>query len=160
MAPSLLELCRGCPQRELAPGAVLIEEGERSGRLFVLAAGTLEVYRGDVAFATATEPGAVFGEMSVLLDLPHTASVRALTPTRVHVVERAAEFLEAHPDAALPIAMLLARRLQHATSYLVDLKHQFQGYQDHFGMIDEVLESFTHQQDESFPPADELPPDP
>ncbi len=66
-------------------------------------------------------------------------------------IERAAEFLEAHPDAALPIAKLLARRLQHATGYLVDLKHQFQGYQDHFGMIDEVLESFTHQQDESFP---------
>jgi CRP-like cAMP-binding protein len=160
MAPSLLDFCRGCPQRELAPGAVLIEEGERSGRLFVLAAGTLEVHRGDVAFATASEPGAVFGEMSVLLDLPHTASVRALTPAWVYVIEQAAAFLAAHPDAALPIATLLARRLQHATTYLVDLKHQFQDYRDHFGLIDEVLESFTHQQDERFPAADELPPDP
>ena len=160
MAPSLLDHCRGCPQHEVAPGAVLIEEGERSGRLFILAAGMLEVYRGEVAFATATEPGAVFGEMSVLLDLPHTASVRALSPTKVYVIDQAADFFAAHPDAALPIATLLARRLQHATTYLVDLKHQFQGYQDHFGMIDEVLESLTHQQDESFPPADELPPDP
>ena len=89
MAPSLLDHCRGCPQHELAPGAILIEEGERSGRLFILAAGTLEVYRGDVAFATATEPGAVFGEMSVLLDLPHTASVRALTPAKVYVIDQA-----------------------------------------------------------------------
>jgi CRP-like cAMP-binding protein len=159
MAPSLLDHCRGCPQRELAPGAVLIEEGERSGRLFVLAAGTLEVYRGDVAFATATEPGAVFGEMSVLLDLPHTASVRALTAATVYVVEPASAFLAAHPDAALPIATLLARRLQNATTYLVDLKRQFQDHQGHFGMIDEVLDSFTHQQDETFPPADDLPPD-
>jgi CRP/FNR family transcriptional regulator, cyclic AMP receptor protein len=159
MAPSLLDHCQGCPQRELAPGTVLLHEGERSGRLFVLVEGALEVYRGDVAFATASEPGAVFGEMSVLLDLPHTASVRALTPARVYVIEQAPAFLAARPDAVLPIATLLARRLQNATTYLVDLKHQFQDYRDHFGMIDEVLESFSHQQDESFPPADDLPPD-
>ncbi len=95
MASSLLDLCRGGPERELAAGDVLIEGGERSGRLFVPVAGTLEDYLGDVAFVTATEPGAMLGEMSVLLDLPHTASVRAIVPSKVHVVERAAEFLEA-----------------------------------------------------------------
>ena len=37
----------------------------------------LEVFRGEVEIARVDEPGAVFGEMSVLLDIPHTTSVRA-----------------------------------------------------------------------------------
>ncbi len=119
MAPSLLDHCRGCPERQLEAGEVLLHEGERSGRIFVLAQGTLEVYRGDVDFATVSEPGAVFGEMSVLLDMAHTASVRATTPARVHVIEQAPAFLAAHPEALLPIATLLARRLRNATTYLV-----------------------------------------
>ena len=44
----LLDHCRGCVRLELAPGAVLLGEGERTGRLFVLAEGCLEVFRGDV----------------------------------------------------------------------------------------------------------------
>lgn len=160
MAPSLLDHCRDLPERAIEAGTVLLQEGERSGRLYVLVEGTLEVYRGEVDFATVSEPGAVFGEMSVLLDMDHTASVRASTPARVHVIDEAAAFLAAHPDALLPIATLLARRLSNATTYLVDLKRQFQDQRDHFAMIDEVLESFTVQQDEGFLPRDELPPDP
>ena len=158
--PSLLDHCRGFVERQIAPGAVLLREGERSGRLFVLAEGTLEVYRGDVEIALVSEPGAIFGEMAVLLDQPHTASVRAVTEARVHVIEDASQFLNANPHVLLPIATLLARRLQSATTYLVNLKQQFQDQKDHFGMVDEVLELLSHQQDESFPPAADLPDEP
>jgi CRP/FNR family transcriptional regulator, cyclic AMP receptor protein len=155
--PSLLDHCRGSVERQIAPGAVLLREGERSGHLLVLAEGTLEVYRGDVEVALVSEPGAVFGEMAVLLDQPHTASVRAVTDAKVHVIEDASQFLSANPHTLLPIATLLARRLQSATTYLVNLKQQFQDQKNHFGMVDEVLESLTHQQDESFPPVADLP---
>jgi CRP-like cAMP-binding protein len=113
-----------------------------------------------VEIALASEPGAMFGEMSVLLNVPHTASVRAVTPAKVHVIEKASEFLSAHPDVALPIAGLLARRLQNATTYLVNLKHQFQDHANHLGMVDEVLESIVYRQHETFTPANELPADP
>lgn len=157
---TLLDHCRSFELRELAPGALLLREGERSGQLFVLAEGTVGVYRGDVEVALVSEPGAVFGEMSVLLEIPHTASVRALTAAKVHVVEQASEFLDANPRITLPIARLLARRLRSATTYLVDLKQQFRDHDDHFGMLDEVLESLTHQQEEAFLPPEDLPPDP
>ena len=157
---SLLDHCGAFARREFAPGEVLLRDGERSGRLFVLAEGTLEVFRGDVEIAIVSEPGAVFGEMSVLLDSPHTASVRAVTPAKVHVIEKASAFLSEHPDASLPIATLLARRLQNANGYLVNLKQQFRDHDNHLGMVDEVLESLIHQQHEAFTPADELPADP
>ena len=43
----------------------------------MLIEGRLEVVKGDSVVAVLTEPGAVLGEMSVLLEQPHTATVRA-----------------------------------------------------------------------------------
>lgn len=156
----LLEHCKDCPTRRIAAGEVLIEENGRSGQLFVLVEGMLEVYRDEVEIAVVDEPGALFGEMSVLLERPHTASVRAVGDAVVHVIEEAETFLAARPGLAMPIARLLARRLQNVTAYLVDLKRQFADRADHLGMVDEVLEALSHEQGEAFLPADELPPEP
>ena len=156
----LLDHCRDCPTRKLEPGEMLLREGERSGQLFVLIEGMLQVYRGEVEIVLVDEPGAVFGEMAVLLDRPHTASVRAETAALVHVVDDAGTFLASHPGLTLPVAKLLARRLDNVTTYLVDLKRQFHDREDHLGMVDEVLESLSHEQGEAFLPADELPPEP
>ena len=156
----LLDHCRDYPRLELSPGAILLREGERSGRLFVLAEGCLEVYRGEVEIARIDDPGAVFGEMSALLDIPHTTNVRAVTPVVVHVVEDPAAYFATNPNLVLPIARLLARRLQNVTSYLVDLKRQYRDRDDHLGMVDEVLESLANEQGRSFIPASELPGEP
>ncbi|MFL5338309.1 MAG: Crp/Fnr family transcriptional regulator [Geminicoccaceae bacterium] len=156
----LLDHCRYWPRLELAPGAVLLREGERSGRVFVLAQGCLMVHRGDVEIVLIDEPGAIFGEMSALLDVPHTTSVSAVTPTTVHVVENPTTYFGNNPKLLMPIARLLARRLQNLTSYLVDLKQQYSDREDHLGMVDEVLESLTHEQGRRFIPASELPDEP
>lgn len=156
----LLDHCHSCPRLELAPGQVLMREGERTGRLFVLAQGSLQVFRGEVEIALVDEPGAVFGEMAALLDIPHTSGVRAVSAATVHVLEDAAGQLATHPELVLPIARLLARRLRNVTSYLVDLKRQYGDRADHLGMVDEVLESLAHEQGRGFIPASELPPEP
>lgn len=156
----LLDHCGDCPTRALGEGEVLIDEHGWSGQLFVLVQGVLEVHRGDVEIALVDEPGALFGEMAVLLERPHTASVRAVSEAVVHVVDDAEAFLAARPALAMPIARLLARRLQNVNAYLVDLKQQFADRADHLGMVDEVLESLSHEQGEAFLPADELPPEP
>ncbi len=156
---AMLELCRDFPVTNLTAGQTILSEGDSSGKLFVLADGALEVHRDNVSIAFATEPGAIFGEMSVLLGIPHTASVRAASDAKVHVIDDARWELGQNHDLMVPIAKLLARRLQSATSYLVDIKRQFEDHKDHFSMVDEVLESLSHQQDEAFTPADELPPD-
>ncbi|MEM6460589.1 MAG: cyclic nucleotide-binding domain-containing protein [Pseudomonadota bacterium] len=147
---SLLKLCLNIPLTEIGDGEIVIEENSRSNTLVVLAEGTLEVYRGDVSIAIVDEPGALFGEMSVLLNCPHTANVRAVSDAKVHIVDGAKDFLAANPAFLLPVAKLLARRLHNSTSYLVDLKRQFEDRSDHFAMVDEVLESLAHEQDESF----------
>lgn len=152
---SPLEKLHSYPTVKVQAGEVLIEEAKSSDRMYVLVDGTLEVYRGNVSIAIVDDPGALFGEMSVLLQTPHTANVRAVTNASVHVIERAGAFLLDNPDFALPIARLLAERLQHATTYLVDMKRQFADRSDHFQMVDEVLEALLNTQPQEFTALDD-----
>lgn len=153
---NILDYCSDVPLESYESGAILLHEGERSGRLFVLVEGDIEVLRGGTPVAAVAEPGAVFGEMSVLLDLPHTATVRARTGVKVRAPEDAALFLRQNPETAFHIACLLARRLNAATTYLVDVRRQYDGQGDHLGMVGEVLEALTVQQGRAFT----LEPDP
>src|SRR5262245_51406899 len=146
--PSVLDHCRALPELALAPGESLIEEGQRTERLYVLAEGTAEVLKGDVVVATVAEPGSFFGEMSALLGSPHSATVRAVAPSRFYVVDDAQAFF-ASPDILLAVSRLLAKRLQMVTTYLADVQRQFSERDDHLGMVDEVLDSLLHHQDEN-----------
>ena len=157
---SILDKCAGVPRKRFAPGTVLLSEGETSGRLYVLAEGSVEVLRGDTQVAVIGEAGSVFGEMSVLLKRPHTATVRAASPVGVFVFENAESFLKSNPEIAFFVGRLLAERLNAATTYLVDLKRQFEGQGDHFGMVGEVLETLIHQQSEEFTSGPEAESDP
>jgi CRP-like cAMP-binding protein len=157
---SILDSCAGAPAQEVAQGAVLLSEGDTSGRLFVLAEGCVEVLRGDTQVAVVAEPGSIFGEMSVLLKRPHTATVRAASPVKVFAFENAESFLKSHPEIAYLLSRLLAERLNAATTYLVDLKRQFEGHGNHLGMVGEVLETLIHQQHEDFTQGPESETDP
>jgi len=157
---SILDSCVGAPRKEFPAGTLLLSEGETSGRLYVLAAGSVEVLRGDTQVAVISEPGAVFGEMSVLLNRPHTATVRTLSAVDVFMFEDAQSFLKSNPEIAFLLARLLAERLNGATTYLVDLKRQFEGHGNHFGLVGEILESLIHQQHQEFTPGPENEADP
>lgn len=154
---TVLDFCRGLPEQTFGSGAELIGEGTAPDVLYVLIEGTVEVLKGDVEVNTVSEPGAIFGEVSVLLDMPHMATVKALTMTRVHVIAGAAEFLRSNTEIAYLTARLLAQRLYGLTTYLVDLKDQFQEREGHLGMVDEVLQSLSHQQSECTPGSERHP---
>lgn len=156
----ILNYCGDIPVERFDAGKTLLEEGQWSGRLFVLEDGAVEILRGDTQVAVVSDPGSMFGEMSVLLDSPHTATVRALTPVSVRAPEDAALFMKRHPEIAFYLAQLLAQRLNAATTYLVDLKQQFEGHGDHLGMVGEVLDALIHQQEDDFTPGSDREPDP
>jgi len=142
---AVLELVGSCPRREVAAGGVLLEQGQATAPLLILLSGEVEVLRDEVRVARTSERGAVFGEMSALLGTTCTASVRAMAPTTVAVVEHPEAFLRSSPEAALFVARLLARRLDALNRYLVDVKAQYEGH-DHLGMVDDVLDTLMHRQ--------------
>lgn len=140
-----LELVRGLNSRTYAPGEIIIEQGSPAGTLLVLIEGEVEILRDDVRVAKTAQAGAVFGEMSVLLVCPHTATVRTLKPSRFTIMENPLQFLAKSSEASLHVATLLAKRLDALNKYLVDVKRQYEGH-DHIGMVDEVLETLMHRQ--------------
>jgi CRP-like cAMP-binding protein len=157
----ILEACAGrMPERQIAGGVTLLGDGERAGVLYILIDGEIEVRKGEYQLHVISKPGAVLGEISVLLDAPHTATVKTTKPSRFYVIEDPRAFLVSHPAVALGIASLLAERLNLMTTYLVDLKRQYEGSDDHFGMIDEVLETLSHAQRAEHEPGSERDPDP
>jgi len=107
----------------LAPGMVLIEQGGRTGQLYVLKDGSLEVTRDGRHVTTLKTPGAVIGEMSVLLELPQTATVKAVTEVDYYVIDNAIEVLRTHPEWLLQIARLLAQRV-NATTAMLTRQHE------------------------------------
>jgi CRP/FNR family cyclic AMP-dependent transcriptional regulator len=155
---SIADLCQELPIERFEPGEILLAEGDTSGRLYVLADGVVEVVRGDYQVNVIADAGALFGEMSLLLGQPHTATVRAVTACGAHVTRDGHGFLRSHPEVAHQMAQLLAQRLHGITGYLVDLKRQFEGDKSHLGVVDEILESLVHEQRNAFTPGSDRDP--
>src|SRR5262244_3848024 len=70
-------------------GETVLAAGSRSGRLLILRKGAVAIVKDTIEIAKVAEPGAVFGELSALLDQPHTADVRALETSQFHVADAA-----------------------------------------------------------------------
>jgi CRP/FNR family cyclic AMP-dependent transcriptional regulator len=128
----------GFPIATYQPGEMVLTAASTTGRLLILREGAVAVLREGVQIATVTEPGAVFGELSVLLDQPHTADVRALETSQFNVAD-GASLLRIDPIALLYIATVLARRLDDANKTLIELRHQVQAGQPH-NVIEQTAE--------------------
>ena len=124
MTPDILSISGDLPEIDLAPGDVLLREGGLPGMLYILVSGALPVRKGDVAVNTITEPGAVIGEMSLLLGAPHSATVAATEPSRVRMAANGHGLLDGNPAFTKLVAAGLAERLAYVTTYLADLTHQ------------------------------------
>lgn len=145
--PDILEYCKGRKAETFKSGAVLIQEGGQDGKLFVLIDGQVEVLRKDTQVSYIDEPGSLFGEMSVLLGMPYSATVKALSPVKAYVIEDAIGFLGSQAEIALELAALLARRLYYTTSYLVDLQQQAAGRREDLDLVDQILSQLVQSPD-------------
>src|SRR5919197_4178453 len=126
------------PLETYQAGEAVLSAASTTGRLLILKKGAVAVVKEGVEIARVTEPGAVFGELSVLLDQPHTADVRALEVSQFHVAD-GATLLRIDPIGLLYVATVLARRLESANQALIELKRQVQTGQPR-GTIDKTVE--------------------
>lgn len=116
------EAVANLPLESYSIGDVILSAGSKSGRLLILKKGAVAILKDSIEIARIKEPGAVFGEISALLDRPHTADVRALEDSQFHVAD--ASLLVKDPISVLHIAKILAQRLVAADEGLIELKNQ------------------------------------
>jgi CRP/FNR family cyclic AMP-dependent transcriptional regulator len=119
-------------------GETVLAAASTTDRLLILRKSAVAVIKEGVEIAKVTEPGAVFVELSVLLDQPHTAEVRALEASQFHVAD-APSLLRVDPIALLYVATVLAQRLDSANQALIELKRQVQAGEPR-GVIGKTVE--------------------
>jgi CRP-like cAMP-binding protein len=155
-----LRHCSGGHERTIPAGTDLLAEGASTGHLYILLEGRLEVIKAGATLALVSEPGALFGEISLLLEQPHTATVRTCSDCRVYEISDARRFLAESPELALAVARMLARRLNAANTYLADLKRQYADHGTHLAMVGEVLQSMINLPPQQVSPGTDLESDP
>jgi CRP/FNR family transcriptional regulator, cyclic AMP receptor protein len=142
----MLSLVAHLPEESFEPGDILISEGGEAGSIWVLISGKVQVRKGDTPVNTIDQPGAIIGEVSVLLGHRHGATIEVMEPTRVRHASDGGALLLGDPEITRLIAVGLAERLNYVTGYLADLKHQY-GDAPGLSVVDTVLTRLAHRQD-------------
>jgi CRP-like cAMP-binding protein len=79
----LLKLAGRMKREEFMPGKSIVTEGELGDRLYFVLTGLLAVTQEERGPRRMLKPGDYFGEVALAMNMPRTASVRALTPATV-----------------------------------------------------------------------------
>jgi CRP-like cAMP-binding protein len=104
-------------------GEIIFSEGEIGNEMYIIQSGTVELLksigRGTRVLATL-EKGDFFGEMSVLEELPRTASARAKTDVELVRINGATfdSMLKGNTEIAVRMMRKLSRRLRDVTAML------------------------------------------
>lgn len=97
-------------------GISIAKEGEPAKKLFVLVDGTVGIYKNNSLITEFKKEGEIIGEMSLILNKPRTAEIRAITD--VHLLEVEGELddiVKQYPDLSKKIIHSLAERLAKTT---------------------------------------------
>jgi CRP/FNR family cyclic AMP-dependent transcriptional regulator len=119
-------------------GEYLFFEGDESQGLYVLVSGHVEILIGTQKLGEMSEPGTVFGELSLLLGTKRTASIRAENEVKVLFLPRdqLTSFFSEYPSLWRKISTYLAQRLDETSQALSGLKNFCDKIPDAMMMVD------------------------
>jgi ATP-binding cassette, subfamily B, bacterial len=86
---TLADLGKRMDRQEVAPGTAIVREGDEGDRFYVVFAGMLSVSNSSMGNRRVLRPGDYFGEVSLTMNMPRTATVTAITPAVVASCDRA-----------------------------------------------------------------------
>ena len=131
-------------KRRFKRGELIVEQGKKSNALFIVLTGRARVMtadsRGREVILATMEQGDYIGEMSLIDNGPHSASVKAEVQTDVLVLGRA-EFARCLPEntsMAFAVMKGLVQRLRHADRQIESL-----ALMDVYGRVARTLLEFA-----------------
>lgn len=123
------------------PDEVIFLEGDRSKDVYLLIEGEVELLKAGIRITVLNEAGTFFGEMSSLLGLPRSTTVRTRTATRLIRIDHETfeNFLASFPSLNYRMAVMLAKRLQKTTDKYYHGKARYRQLKRHFNIIQGLI---------------------
>jgi CRP-like cAMP-binding protein len=114
-AKSLAGLQHEARREKHAEQVTLCREGEIEDSFYIIVSGRVDVYKlleGQMLFVNHLIPGAHFGDIALLLDVPRTATIITAEPTCVIRIDRAtlAAFMQRHPEIVVALSRMIIKR--------------------------------------------------
>ena len=116
LSPShLAGLQRGVAFEEHPPQVTLCHESEIEDSFYIIVTGRVEVLKlleGQMLLINQLGPGAHFGDIALLLDVPRTATIITAEPTRVLRISRSAlqQFTRTEPEIVVALSRMIIKR--------------------------------------------------
>jgi CRP-like cAMP-binding protein len=104
----------------------LFHKGDEGAQVYVVIRGKLKVLTtsedGDDVVFSILGPGEVFGEIALLGGTPRTATVTAIDPCELLIIDRRdfLSVLRSHPDVAINLLDVLAQRMKRVSELVED----------------------------------------
>ena len=95
---------------------VISKEGERANCIFVLVDGTVGVFKNNRKISEYSKSGEMIGEISMILNRPRTATIKAMTDCNLLSIQgELDDLIKLYPDISKKLIRTLAERLAEAT---------------------------------------------
>ena len=134
-------------QIRFLPNRVLFTEGEHSSEMYILLSGKVEILMDNKRIAVVEEEGGYLGELSTLLGIPRSATVRTMTACTFIVVDgdKVMDFFSSSPPLGLKLARILADRLLKMNIGHVKLEQQITLLMERLKAANEKLDKRDRQ---------------
>lgn len=120
-----------CEEEFFPEGALIYEEGDPGGRLYILLNGQVSIERrnkaqGTVANLATLERGAYFGEASLFDNSPMQTAARATQDTLMLRLshEPLTALIKQYPDLSLHLVIVLSQRLREADEQMAEVSRR------------------------------------
>jgi CRP-like cAMP-binding protein len=85
---TMVRLAQRMRREQVPAGSAVVDEGDDGDRFYVVLTGMFTVSQVSMGPRSVLRPGDYFGEVALTMDVPRTASVRALTQATVASCDR------------------------------------------------------------------------
>ena len=110
------ELARAVEDLVVAPGTVILRQGDPGDKFYLIRTGRVRVFRQDAGLETelaVLQAGDDFGEMALFMEEPRSATVAALEETRLMVLskEQFQSILKDFPNVTFAFVRQMSERI-------------------------------------------------
>ncbi len=141
-------LVDGARECRYAAGEIIVREGEKTSSMFLVESGRAGVSihggAGDSQKLAVLEPGAAFGEISLLTGEPRSATVRSLTETTLIEIDKETlgPILVANPALVEALEVIMKERRQRASDLLDAMRAEVEPMHDRAPLAGRIARFF------------------